>query len=157
MQIENINVSVIPNKWNIVCSRCGKHLEVRLSNDNTIAVETCHECYGDEGYDGSYPVSIYAETPYEPEQFLAGSAYAGCPFGDDSYSDYNVILCKYKDNKIKTIKLLRDYDKKLSLKETCDIINSLPRTIAECICKSDAEELKKKFEALGCVVKLKAY
>lgn len=148
MQIENINVSIVPSNWNIVCSRCGKHLEVRLNNDNTIAVEPCPECF----------VGV-EDFPIVPLPGVAACAYAGCSMllEDDRYLDYDVILCDYKENKIRVIKLLREENQSLTFKEACYIVNSLPKTIATCICKSNAEDLKKKFEALGCVVELKRY
>ena len=148
MQIENINVSIVPNRWNVVCARCGTHLEVRLNNDNTIAVEPCPECFiGVEDF------------PIVPLPGLAACAYAGCSMfiDDDRYLDFDVILCDYKDNKTSVIKLLREETNGLLLKGAYDIVNSLPKTIAAGICKSNAEDLKKKFEALGCVVELKRY
>ena len=72
-------------------------------------------------------------------------------------SSFNVELKSVGDKKIEVIKVVRDLTGK-GLKEAKDLVDaavSSPQLVSENIKKEEAEEIKKKFEAVGAQVELK--
>lgn len=72
-------------------------------------------------------------------------------------SSYNVELTAIGDTKIEVIKAVRDITQK-GLKDSKDLVDaaaSAPQVIKENVKKEEAEEIKKKFEAVGAKVELK--
>ena len=72
-------------------------------------------------------------------------------------SFFNVELKSVGDKKIEVIKAVRDLTGK-GLKEAKDLVDSAvssPQIISEEVKKEEAEEIKKKFEAVGAQVELK--
>jgi large subunit ribosomal protein L7/L12 len=67
---------------------------------------------------------------------------------------FDVILKNAGSNKIQTIKEVRAVTN-LGLKEAKDLVESLPKPIKEKVSKEEAEEIKKKFEAIGAEVEIK--
>ena len=70
-------------------------------------------------------------------------------------SAFNVVLADAGANKIGVIKEVRAATG-LGLKEAKDLVDGAPKTVKEGLEKKDAEELKKKLEAAGAKVELKA-
>ena len=68
---------------------------------------------------------------------------------------YNVILKSFGDKKIDVIKAVRT-ETGLGLKEAKELVEKGDQTIKEELAKELAEELKKKLEAAGAVVEMKA-
>ena len=94
---------------------------------------------------------------------MVASIGAGVPVsGDESEakeekSFFNVELKSVGDKKIEVIKAVRDLTGK-GLKEAKDLVDSAvssPQIISEEVKKEEAEEIKKKFEAVGAQVELK--
>jgi len=72
-------------------------------------------------------------------------------------SVFNVELTVVGDKKIEVIKIVRDLTQK-GLKEAKDMVDAVangPQMVKENAKKEEAEELKKKFEAVGAKVELK--
>lgn len=72
-------------------------------------------------------------------------------------SVFNVELIAIGDKKIEVIKVVRDATQK-GLKESKDVVDAVAtgsQTIKENVKKEEAEELKKKFEAVGAKIELK--
>jgi large subunit ribosomal protein L7/L12 len=70
---------------------------------------------------------------------------------------FNIELITVGDKKIEVIKLIKDTTQK-GLKEAKDLVDATvtsPQMIKENVKKEEAEELKKKFEAVGAKVELK--
>lgn len=70
---------------------------------------------------------------------------------------FTVVLTAVGDKKIEVIKVVRDTTQK-GLKEAKDLVDAVatgPQVIKENVKKEEAEELKKKFEAVGAKVELK--
>jgi large subunit ribosomal protein L7/L12 len=65
-----------------------------------------------------------------------------------------VILAKTGEKKIEVIKEVRAITG-LGLKEAKDLVEGAPKPVKEAIAKKDAEEIKKKLEAVGATVELK--
>ena len=70
-------------------------------------------------------------------------------------TEFNVILTEAGANKISVIKEVRTATG-LGLKEAKDLVDGAPKTVKEALPKADAEELKKKLEAAGAKVEIKA-
>jgi large subunit ribosomal protein L7/L12 len=68
-------------------------------------------------------------------------------------TSFNVILKSGGEQKINVIKIVKEATG-LGLKESKDIVEGAPKTIKEGLKKEDAEELKKKLEAVGAVVEI---
>jgi len=70
-------------------------------------------------------------------------------------SEYDVILSASGENKITTIKAVREINPSLGLKEAKDLVESAPKPVLEGAKKEDAEAAKKKLEEAGAKVELK--
>ncbi len=68
-------------------------------------------------------------------------------------SSYNVVLKSSGDQKINVIKAVKEITG-LGLKESKDLVDGAPKNIKEGLKKEEAEEMKKKLEAVGAVVSL---
>lgn len=72
-------------------------------------------------------------------------------------SVFNIVLSAVGDKKIEVIKVVRDVTSK-GLKESKDLVDATansPQVVRENVKKEEAEEMKKKFEAVGAKVELK--
>lgn len=73
---------------------------------------------------------------------------------EEEQTVFNVELTEIGDNKIGIIKGIREVIQ-IGLKEAKDLVDNVPKIIKEGVAKEEAEELKKKFEALGAKITLK--
>jgi large subunit ribosomal protein L7/L12 len=69
-------------------------------------------------------------------------------------TEFTVVLAKIGEKKIEVIKEVRAITG-LGLKEAKDLVEGAPKTVKEGVSKKDAEEMKKKLEAVGAAVELK--
>lgn len=69
-------------------------------------------------------------------------------------TEFNVMLMKAGENKINTIKVVRELTG-LGLKEAKDLVEAAPKAVKEAIPKAQAEEIKKKLEEAGATVEIK--
>jgi large subunit ribosomal protein L7/L12 len=67
----------------------------------------------------------------------------------------DVVLIDSGANKINVIKVIREINPNLSLKDAKDMVDNPPQKVAEKVDRTKAEELKKKFEEAGAKVELK--
>jgi large subunit ribosomal protein L7/L12 len=82
----------------------------------------------------------------------AGGAAAAAPV--EEKTEFTVVLAKTGDKKIEVIKEVRAITG-LGLKEAKDLVEGAPKPVKEGVNKKDAEEMKKKLEAVGASVELK--
>ncbi len=68
--------------------------------------------------------------------------------------EFTVFLAAAGDNKIGVIKEVRAFTN-LGLKEAKDLVEGAPKQLKAGVSKKDAEEVKKKFEAVGAKIELK--
>lgn len=83
-------------------------------------------------------------------------AAAPAPAAEEK-ATFNVVLTAVGDKKIEIIKLVRDITGK-GLKESKDLVDAVasgPQTLKENVKKTEAEDIKKKFESAGAKVELK--
>jgi len=81
------------------------------------------------------------------------AASAGPAVAAEEKTSFNVFLKSSGDQKINVIKVVREATT-LGLKEAKDLVEAAPKMVKEGLKKEEAEELKKKFEAVGAVVEL---
>jgi large subunit ribosomal protein L7/L12 len=86
---------------------------------------------------------------------VAGAAAAGEPAeAAEEKNAFDVVLTSFGANKIQVIKEVRAITS-LGLKEAKDLVESLPKPLKEKATKEEADEIKKKLEAVGGSVELK--
>jgi large subunit ribosomal protein L7/L12 len=89
------------------------------------------------------------------------SAQAGAPAqgGDaepkEEQTVFNVVLTGAGENKIGSIKAVRELVPTLGLQEAKTLVESAPKEVLTAVNKATAEEAKKKLEAAGAKVELK--
>ena len=86
---------------------------------------------------------------------MAGPAGGGEAAAEEEKTEFDVILKSAGDKKINVIKLVREVQPALGLKEAKELVESAPKAVKEGASKAEAEELKKKFEEAGATVELK--
>jgi len=82
----------------------------------------------------------------------AGAAPAAAAV--EEQTEFTVVLKDAGPNKINVIKLVREVNSSLGLKEAKDLVESLG-TIKESVSKDEAGTIKKKFEDAGAKVEIK--
>ena len=87
---------------------------------------------------------VVASSPQASQQQAAAEEKTTC----------TVILSSVGDKKIQVIKEIRSFTT-LGLKEAKDLVESAPKPIKENVSKEEAEEIKKKLEAVGAKVEIK--
>ena len=83
-----------------------------------------------------------------------GAAGGQAGAGEEEKNTFDVILASVGGNKIAVIKEVRTMIS-LGLKEAKDLVDSAPKPIKEGAAKEEAEQMKKKLEAVGATVELK--
>jgi large subunit ribosomal protein L7/L12 len=81
-----------------------------------------------------------------------GGAAAAAPV--EEKTAFDVILTDGGAQKVQVIKEIRGFTT-LGLKEAKDLVEGAPKTLKEGVTKKEAEEIKKKLEAVGAKVELK--
>jgi large subunit ribosomal protein L7/L12 len=95
------------------------------------------------GVSAAAPVAVAA---------AAGGGAAAAPV--EEKTEFDVILAAVGEKKIEVIKEVRAITG-LGLKEAKDLVEGAPKTVKEGVAKAEAEEIKKKLEAVGAKVDVK--
>jgi len=95
---------------------------------------------------------VSAAAPVAAVAVGAPGAAAGAPVEEKTV--FNVVLESAGANKIAVIKEVRTVTS-LGLKEAKDLVDGAPKAVKESVPKEEAEEIKKKLEAVGAKVTLK--
>jgi large subunit ribosomal protein L7/L12 len=86
---------------------------------------------------------------------VAAAAAAGpAAAAVEEKTEFTVVLAATGDKKIEVIKEVRAITG-LGLKEAKDLVEGAPKAVKEGVNKKDAEDMKKKLEAVGAKVELK--
>lgn len=88
-----------------------------------------------------------------PMAFAAAPGAGGGAAAEEK-TEFTVVLAAAGDKKIEVIKEVRAITG-LGLKEAKDLVEGAPKTLKDGIAKKDAEEMKKKLEAVGAKVEIK--
>lgn len=83
-----------------------------------------------------------------------GAAGAEAGAAEEEKSEFNVEIKAVGDQKIQVIKAVKEITGK-GLKDAKDMVDKAPVVVKEKVAKAEAEELKKKLEAVGATVELK--
>ncbi|MBU1261647.1 50S ribosomal protein L7/L12 [bacterium] len=73
---------------------------------------------------------------------------------EEAKTEFEVVLVSFGDQKIQVIKDVRAVTS-LGLKEAKDLVESAPCTVKKGVNKEEAEDIKKKLEAVGAKVEIK--
>jgi len=98
------------------------------------------------GVQAAAPVAMGAVAP--------GAGAAGGEAAAEEKTSFDVVLTEVGANKISVIKEVRAATS-LGLKEAKDLVEAAPKPVKEGATKEEAEELKKKLEAVGAKVEIK--
>ncbi len=98
------------------------------------------------GVSAAAPVAAVAAAP--------GAAPGAEAAPAEEKTEFDVILADVGGNKIQVIKEVRAITG-LGLKEAKELVESAPKPIKEGVSKEEAEEIKKKLEAVGAKVEIK--
>ncbi len=99
------------------------------------------------GVSAQMPVAAVAAAPGAAAGAAAGAA--------EEKTEFDVILTAVPaDKKIAALKEVRALTG-LGLKEAKELVENLPKPVKEGVSKEEAEEIKKKFEAIGATVEVK--
>jgi large subunit ribosomal protein L7/L12 len=97
---------------------------------------------------------VSAAAPVAVAAAGAPAAGAAAPPAEEKTA-FDVILTEAGPNKIAVIKEVRAAVAGLGLAEAKALVESAPKTLKEGIAKEEAEEIKKKIEAVGAKVEVK--
>ena len=98
-----------------------------------------------------FGVSAAAPVALAP---AGGSAASQEGQQEEEKTSFDVVLASIGDKKIQVIKEVRTVTT-LGLKEAKDLVEQAPKPIKEGVSKEEAEEIKKKVEAVGATVEIK--
>jgi len=85
----------------------------------------------------------------------ATPATAGAAAPAEEKDAFDVVITSGGANKIAVIKVVRELNQTLGLKEAKDLVEAAPKTLLEGAKKEDAEAAKKKLTEAGATVELK--
>lgn len=85
---------------------------------------------------------------------FAAAPGAGAAAAAEEKTEFTVVLAAAGDKKIEVIKEVRAITG-LGLKEAKDLVEGAPKPLKDGVAKKDAEEMKKKLEAVGAKVEIK--
>lgn len=86
---------------------------------------------------------------------VAPQAASGtAPAQEEEKTEFQVVLAGAGNNKIQVIKEVRALTS-LGLKEAKELVDNAPKVLKESVSKEEAEEIKKKLEAVGAKVEIK--
>ncbi|MCJ7804608.1 50S ribosomal protein L7/L12 [Patescibacteria group bacterium] len=101
---------------------------------------------------------VTAMAPAAAASAATGSAPAAAEENEaalQGQTTFNVVLTEAGANKISVIKMVREINQSLGLKEAKDLVESTPKEVITGVNKETAEEAKKKLEEAGGKVELK--
>ena len=102
---------------------------------------------------------ITAMAPMAAAPIAGAAPTAQTGEGDEAapqgQTTFNVVLTNTGANKIGVIKMVREINQTLGLKEAKDLVESAPKEVITGVNKANAEEAKKKLEEAGATVELK--
>ena len=70
-------------------------------------------------------------------------------------TEFDVVLKDVGPEKIKVIKVVREVNPALGLKEAKEVVDNAPKTLKEGVSKEDAEKIKKQFADIGATIEIK--
>jgi large subunit ribosomal protein L7/L12 len=106
-------------------------------------------------------LSDYMKEEYGIEPAAGGAVLQMAPSGAGGgeaaaaeQTEFDVVMTSFGANKIAVIKEIRTITG-LGLKEAKDLVEGVPSKVKEAVSKADAEDVKKKLDAVGASVEIK--
>jgi large subunit ribosomal protein L7/L12 len=96
----------------------------------------------------------YGVSAAAPVAVAGAGAGAAAAAPAEEKTAFDVVLTDGGAQKVQVIKEIRGFTT-LGLKEAKDLVEGAPKTLKEGVSKKEAEEIKKKLEAVGAKVELK--
>jgi large subunit ribosomal protein L7/L12 len=96
---------------------------------------------------------VSAAAPVAMAAVAAGGAAPAAAAAEEK-TEFDVVLTSFGAEKIQVIKEIRAITG-LGLKEAKDLVEGVPKPVKEGIAKAEADEIKKKLEAVGATVEIK--
>ena len=96
---------------------------------------------------------VSAAAPVAVAAVAAGGAAPAAAAAEEK-TEFDVVLMSFGAEKIQVIKEIRAITG-LGLKEAKDLVEGVPKPVKEGIAKAEADEIKKKLEAVGATVEIK--
>lgn len=96
----------------------------------------------------------FGVTAAAPMMMAAAGGAAAAAAPAEEQTSFDVILAAAGANKIQVIKEIRSVTS-LGLKEAKDLVEAAPKPVKTGVAKPEADEIKKKLEAVGAKVELK--
>ncbi len=90
-----------------------------------------------------------------PVAVAAGPVAAAPAEEVEEKTEFDVVMTSFGAEKVKVIKAVREIVSGLGLAEAKALVEGIPAKIKEGIAKEEAEELKRKLEAVGATVEVK--
>ena len=90
-----------------------------------------------------------------PVAVAAGPVAAAPAEEVEEKTEFDVVMTSFGAEKVKVIKAVREIVSGLGLAEAKALVEGIPAKIKESVQKEEAEELKKKLEAVGATVEIK--
>ena len=85
----------------------------------------------------------------------AAPAAGGEAAAVEEKDSFDVVITSAGGTKIQVIKVVRELDSNLGLKEAKDLVDSAPKAVLSGVAKDKAEEAKTKLEGAGATVEVK--
>jgi large subunit ribosomal protein L7/L12 len=98
-------------------------------------------------------LGVSAAAPVGMVAAMAPAAGGGEAAAEEK-TEFTVVLADIGPEKIKVIKVVRELTS-LGLKEAKELVEGAPKPVKESVSKEQAEDMKKKLEAVGAKVELK--
>lgn len=98
---------------------------------------------------------VFGVSAAAPMMMAGMPAAGGAAEEAEEKTEFDVVLADAGSQKIAVIKVVREINQSLGLKEAKDLVEAAPKTVAKGVNKEAAEEAKTKLEAAGAKVELK--
>lgn len=90
-----------------------------------------------------------------PVAVAAGPAAAAPAEEVEEKTEFDAVMTSFGAEKVKVIKAVREIVTGLGLAEAKALVEAIPAKIKEAVSKEEAEDIKKKLEAVGATVEVK--
>ena len=98
---------------------------------------------------------VTAVAPAAAPAAAAPTEEAAAESAPEGQTTFNVVLTAAGANKISVIKMVREINQSLGLKDAKDLVESAPKEVLTGVNKKTAEEAKKKLEGAGATIELR--
>ena len=99
--------------------------------------------------------ALWGVTAAAPMAMMAAAAPVAVAEAVEEKTEFNVILKSVAaDKRVAVIKEIRTIVTTLGLKEAKELVEAAPKAVKESVPKAEAEEIKKKLEAVGATIEI---